>query len=836
MQREDTTRVRGAGIAVAAALALLLPASAGAATLTVTSNLDENAAATDNGTCTLREAISAANTNATVDTCAHDGGAGLDTINLPSGSHTLTVEGFDDNDNGTGDLDFNLTAGSLTIDGPDSGPPAIIDSGLTTNPERILHSTADSVNTITLSDLVVRGGDARTDGSGGGLSAATDNAVVIVDSQISGNQAQNGAGVAGGTNLATVTVTDSVITGNHARSAGPSSGGGLSTNGTTTISGSLIQGNSATTTGTPGNGTAAGGGIDVGFGTNEFLTVTDSTIAGNSASATSAAPGPDASGGGVNSASVVKITNSTFSGNTATSPDVARGGGLFIGGGGIHTVAHSTFAGNDAAAGTATVGDAFGNLGGSGSPLPAIRGTIFSGPNPSTICGQTNGAVTLDDQGGNVDDGTSCDLGNVAQGSVESVGSPGLGALGPAGAKDLVLNTAGPPGSRLQLPVMQPLPTSPAVDRVTAALCDDAAGVALTTDERGFPRPFDTDENGDARCESGAVELYRCLGMNATIVGTPGNDDVLQGTNGPDVIHGGAGNDGALLGFDGDDRICGGEGNDGIAPRQGDDKAEGGPGTDRVFLTFAPDPVTVNLSTGQAQGHGTDTLTTIEDAFGSDNDDTLIGDGGDNTFGGGSGDDTYRGGTGAGPDGDDTFIDSDFGANGNTVDYSNRTDPVTVSVANQFLGGRGGATGGTEGDSITGVLDIVGGQAGDVLTGSNFDANRITGGTGNDTIAALGGADFIFVRDGGPDTVDCGTDSDIDTVEADVQGVDTLTNCLGPDVLDFLPPPATTPPAAATGSTINPPVTQPTPPAKKCKKGQKRKVVKGKVKCVKKKR
>ena len=48
----------------------------------------------------------------------------------------------------------------------------------------------------------------------------------------------------------------------------------------------------------------------------------------------------------------------------------------------------------------------------------------------------------------------------------------------------------------------------------------------------------------------------------ATILGTPGND-VIRGTEGPDVIVAGDGND-KVWGLGGDDVICGGLGNDRI--------------------------------------------------------------------------------------------------------------------------------------------------------------------------------------------------------------------------------------------------------------------------------
>jgi Ca2+-binding RTX toxin-like protein len=71
-----------------------------------------------------------------------------------------------------------------------------------------------------------------------------------------------------------------------------------------------------------------------------------------------------------------------------------------------------------------------------------------------------------------------------------------------------------------------------------------------------------------------------CLGMPATIIGTPEND-ILRGTPGDDVIVGLAGND-VIDGRGGDDRICGGNGNDVIQAGEGSDRVDGGAGNDVI--------------------------------------------------------------------------------------------------------------------------------------------------------------------------------------------------------------------------------------------------------------
>jgi Ca2+-binding RTX toxin-like protein len=81
---------------------------------------------------------------------------------------------------------------------------------------------------------------------------------------------------------------------------------------------------------------------------------------------------------------------------------------------------------------------------------------------------------------------------------------------------------------------------------------------------------------------SGAPDSFTCLGVPATIVGTPDND-ILRGTPGDDVIVGLAGND-VIDGRGGDDRICGGNGNDAIQAGAGSDRVDGGAGNDVINM------------------------------------------------------------------------------------------------------------------------------------------------------------------------------------------------------------------------------------------------------------
>jgi hypothetical protein len=75
-----------------------------------------------------------------------------------------------------------------------------------------------------------------------------------------------------------------------------------------------------------------------------------------------------------------------------------------------------------------------------------------------------------------------------------------------------------------------------------------------------------------------AADDAACLGLEATIVGTPGND-VIHGTDGRDVITAGEGND-VVFGDSGYDVICGGPGRDRLMGGRGDDRLFGNRGKD----------------------------------------------------------------------------------------------------------------------------------------------------------------------------------------------------------------------------------------------------------------
>ena len=112
---------------------------------------------------------------------------------------------------------------------------------------------------------------------------------------------------------------------------------------------------------------------------------------------------------------------------------------------------------------------------------------------------------------------------------------------------------------------------------------------------------------------TGMSEMYTapntCYGFDATLVGTPGNDD-LTGTPGRDVILGLGGNDRiAAIGGDdvvcagaGDDQVSGGDGNDVVLGGDGNDRLAGVDGNDALFGEGGDDDLSGGLGVDLAEG------------------------------------------------------------------------------------------------------------------------------------------------------------------------------------------------------------------------------------------
>lgn len=238
---------------------------------------------------------------------------------------------------------------------------------------------------------------------------------------------------------------------------------------------------------------------------------------------------------------------------------------------------------------------------------------------------------------------------------------------------------------------------------------------------------------------------------------TTGND-ILTGDNNDNFIDGLAGND-TIYGLGGDDHLAGGSGNDVLAGGAGADLLRGQTGTDTADYRDSAAGVMIDLVAGTATGGDAegDTLSSIENIYGSAFADMLTGNGLANQLWGFDGDDTLEGGAGndllVGGKGGDIL---NGGAGEDTISYLDSDAGVTIDLT------AGTASGGdAEGDSFTSIENVIGSDFRDTITGTD-GRNIITDGGARDIIDAMGGNDII--RNGaGPDQIDGG--AGIDTVD-----------------------------------------------------------------------
>lgn len=325
-----------------------------AASIVVNTNADNEA---NDGKCTLREAINAANVNARSGTLAGECVAGSTT-----GMDSITFAGnymIDVGSGGTPLKQLPYVTSPITITGKGAAN-TVLRAFDPSNPTtwRIFQVTAVPLGNLTLDGVTLQNGlcngsctviaNPPIDPNAGGA-IHNSGTVTVKNSIIKGNQGILGGGIYN--NFGTLNIVNSTFQENHAfQKTGVDDGGGAIYNsGTLTLTNSTFSGNSAQKNGgaifnsssgtaTVTNSTIAsntgvlGGGIFNSVGT---LAVINSQILSNKALQS----GGDDGGGGIRNTGTLTVTNSTFSGNTAP------------GGSGIlnflHlTVKDSTFSGN----------------------------------------------------------------------------------------------------------------------------------------------------------------------------------------------------------------------------------------------------------------------------------------------------------------------------------------------------------------------------------------------------------------------------------------------------------------------------------------------------------
>ena len=246
------------------------------------------------------------------------------------------------------------------------------------------------------------------------------------------------------------------------------------------------------------------------------------------------------------------------------------------------------------------------------------------------------------------------------------------------------------------------------------------------------------------------------------------------------------GND-QIFGYDGNDSIFGLAGDDYIVGGTGADALDGGPGSDTASYTTSTAGIMASLSYGVGVGGDAegDTYFRIENLWGTqyadalvgnDSSNKLAGNGGDDLLDGGDGDDLLWGGSGndelKGGGGADLLSG---GVGIDTVSYYESPEGVIV-----LLSTNSGAFGDAEGDTFEGIENVTGSIYADILLGDDGvnklmgmdGADVLRGLSGNDTLDGGAGADTMLGGPGG-DTyyVDNGAD---EVIEVAGQGADQV--------------------------------------------------------------
>ncbi len=351
--------------------------------------------------------------------------------------------------------------------------------------------------TVTLSGLTIEDGASPY---GGGIS--NDGTLTVTGSTLSGNTATTGGG--GIWNDGTLNVTDSTLSGNKSSYYG----GGIysSSSGTLTVADSTIADNSAIASFFNYPEYAYGGGIYA-YGT---ATITTSTVSDN----TTTALGGGGGGGGIFNGGTLNVTDSTLSGNLTTIVDgvTSTDGGGGIDNVGTLSVADSTLSTN----GTNEVGGGIDN----GWKLKIAQSTLSGNSAP------TGGGIENGD--GDVASATATIIANSASGDDCSgnVGDDGYnldddGSCGFAAVSDHPDTPAGlDPGGLLD----NGGPTQ-TIALVSGSAADGAvndASLCSTPDQRGVQRP--------TPCDIGSVQLV-LTAQTITFTSTPPPDATVGGPN-----------------------------------------------------------------------------------------------------------------------------------------------------------------------------------------------------------------------------------------------------------------------------------------------------------------
>lgn len=498
-----------------ALLSGLTMAAADAATINVTTLANE---LNNDGDCSLREAVAAANNNIVVDACVAGSAAVTDNIRIfLAGGIEARAIAITESVRITG-----LSGGFLTLNGGGS--------------DRIFRVNIDHGSQIfELFDITMRGGRGSPGGAvlidrarqsrfnnvvfsnntsistGGAIHVANmpenDASFEVVASTFIDNVALISGGAidtqpSGSVEHAvrTIQIRESRFDDNFAGSFGGAVAVGRPD--VVLVERSQFEGNRAD---------ADSGGFDAGLsgalfldgliGGTSLFTVSRSTFIDNEAE--------NEAGAILIYAGATSVVNSTFSGNFSDSPSSADA--ISTRDGAVLAIAYSTF-----------VNNGLGNLNDTQILLrefstASLRNSIFwSDWSHTSDCSATEGNA-FTSQGGNIDATGTC----TAHGSDRPMTNPLL----------LPLSSYGDDTAALSMLTHLPSPQSPAIDIFQSGSCAGPLGANVTIDQRGDTRPVVGPSGSQNRCDAGAVEYQTGMEPEAyrLDVSIVGNGSVTSG-------------------------------------------------------------------------------------------------------------------------------------------------------------------------------------------------------------------------------------------------------------------------------------------------------------------
>lgn len=512
------------------------PKSLAALALLAGLNAEPASAATINvnASCTLIDAITAANTDTAAGNCS--AGSGADTIVLPAKSmQNLTVA----NNSSNG---LPVITSQITI----AGNGSTIKRDTPTLLFRIFE--VGSGGNLTLNSTTVSGGSLLS-GCGSGL--LNKGSLTLNNSTVSGNSASYaGAGLCN--SFAILTLNNSTVSAN---SAGQYGGGLMNTSGTLILNNSTVSGNSSG---------LFGGGVE----NRSTLAVAHSTISNNTA----------LTGGGIDSTiATLTVANSTVSGNIASSS--AGGGGVYTLSG-LATFSRSLISGNTASEGA--------EIKSASTAIFVNDHNLFGHDSDAGVSGFVPGATDiLSTQALNAILAPLAANGGSTQTHLLVKGSPAINASP---------NDAKCSPKRDQRGISRPQGSACDIGATEVTFCDTATPTTGCT-VNGLPnRSCQGTDAADTIVGTSGNDIIRGLGGNDILKGSGGNDklcggagnDRLEGGIGLDQLFGGSGSD-RLLGGDGDDSLSGEQENDNLDGGLGADKLNGGPGSKDTCTNDAGD-------------------------------------------------------------------------------------------------------------------------------------------------------------------------------------------------------------------------------------------------------